>query len=60
MANVTNILVKNINMDIPIDNEIITINTIKNFPRKCLKSNRKLFWILFQLTLHRSKNPLTD
>ena len=41
MANVTNVLVKNINMDIPIDNEIITINTVKEFFQEMFKEQQK-------------------
>ena len=41
MANVTNVLVKNINMDIPIDNEIITINTVKELFQEMFKEQQK-------------------
>ena len=40
MANVTNVLVKNINMDIPIDNEI-TINTVKELFQEMFKEQQK-------------------
>ena len=41
MANVTNVLVKNINMDIPIDNEIISINTVKELFQEMFKEQQK-------------------
>ena len=41
MANVTNVLVKNINMDIPIDNKIITINTVKELFQEMFKEQQK-------------------
>ena len=44
MANVTNVLVENINMDKLIDNEIITINNVKELFQEMFK---KLFWICF-------------
>ena len=41
MANVTNVLVKNISMDIPIDNEIITINTVEELFQEMFKEQQK-------------------
>ena len=41
MANVTNVLVKNINMDIPIYNEIITINTERELFQEMFKEQQK-------------------
>ena len=60
MANVTNVLVENINMDKLIDNEIITINNVKELFQEMFKKQQKALLDLFQLTLHRSKNPLMD
>ena len=37
MANVTNVLVKNINMDKLIDNETITINNVKELSQEMFK-----------------------
>ena len=47
MANVTNVLVKNINMDIPIDNEIITINTVKELFQEMFKEQQKALLDIF-------------